>query len=156
MLTNPTLAELAAAQQENTIYAFSLGQEVRQVTRLRAIHTKKLAELEALDALFEETKPDFVLRSADGSEIVLRLPLAETCDAYDVLRQALETGLRKLKEGIVHFLLLEQQDAELAERKVSHEPDLRPAILALCQLTSPSPDIQEAQTRTARALTPAA
>jgi len=138
MPTNPTLAELAAAQQDSNIFAFSLGEESRQVARLRAIHAKKRLELEALDFLFEETKPDFVLRGADGSEVVLRLPLAETGEAYTVLRQALETGIRKLEEEIVQFLLTARQDAELVKGRPNHKADLRPAILDLCQFTPPN------------------
>ena len=168
MTTNPILAELATAQQDNNIFAFSLGEESRQVARLRAIHAKKCLELEALDSLFEETKPDFVLRGADGSEVVLRIPVTETGEAYAVLRQALETGLRKLEEEIVQFLLTAQQDAELVKRRPNHKTDLRSAILDLCQPSAPSPDtletgpnvgistIQKVQARTNSALTAAA
>jgi hypothetical protein len=141
MPTSPTLAELVAAQQESNIFAFSHDTEARHVARLRAIYAKKRTELDALDTLFEETTPDFVLRRADGSELVLRLPREETREACEELRQALVTGLRKLEEEIVHFLLLAQKDLERVERKANHKPDLAPAILALCQPTALCPEL---------------
>ena len=128
-----TLAELAAHQQARKTFAFSFGEEDRRLARLRAVHAKKITELSAFGDLYEETAPDFILRTADGRELILRLPTDDARSLCCTLREVLENEIRLVEEKIIDYLLEEQAEAEVAARKPQHDADLRPAILALCQ-----------------------
>jgi hypothetical protein len=97
------------------------------------VHAKKIAELNAFGDLYEETAPDFILRAADGRELVLRLPSDDARSLCCTLREVLETEIRLVEEKIIDYLLEEQAEAEVAAKKPRLDSDLRPAILALCQ-----------------------
>jgi hypothetical protein len=127
--TTATLAELEAAQQSRSIMAFEMGSAARRLARLQAVYTTKCAQLEAFSLLFEETTPDFVLRSANGPELVLRLPIGDTGCVMTSLRDALESALRSLEAEIISAHLDAEQEAFHAAKERN---DLRPAILALC------------------------
>ncbi len=134
--TTTTLTELAAHQQSRKTFAFSFGEEDRRLARLRAVHAKKTAELNAFGDLYEETAPDFILRTADGRELILRLPTDDARSLCCTLREVLETEIRLVEEKIIDYLLEEQAEAEVLAKKPQLDADLRPAILALCQPTT--------------------
>jgi hypothetical protein len=131
-----TLAELAAHQQARKTYAFSLGEDARRLARLQAVHAKKVAELNAYTDLLEEATPDFILRTADGREIALRLPSDDARSLCCTMREVLENEIRLVEEKIIDYLLIEQEENDIRSRKPSGI-DLRPAILALCQPVPP-------------------
>ena len=133
LATTPTLADLAAHQQARKTFAFSFGEEDRRLARLRAVHAKKIDELSAYADLYEETTPDFILRAADGRELILRLPTDDARSLCCTLREVLENEIRLVEEKIIDYLLEEQAEAEVAARKPQLDADIRPAILALCQ-----------------------
>jgi hypothetical protein len=133
-LTTIPLAELEAAQKNSSIMAFDKDGALRRVARLQAIYVSKRTQLESFYQLFDETNPDFVLRAPNGQELVLRLPMGETGTVMSSLRDALESALRGLEADIVTAHL----DAEQEAAYPVNEPDLRPAILALCMPTATS------------------
>jgi hypothetical protein len=134
--SNPlALADLLAAQQANHLFAFSLDDDSRLISRLRTVHAKKVAQLNAYNDLLAETSPDLILRTADGRELILRLPSKETISLCCTLREVLEHEIRKLEEHIIEGL------TEQAQCGVDQD-DIRSAILALCQ---PAPSIADSQ-----------
>ena len=133
LATTPTLAELAAHQQSHHTYAFSFGEEDRRLARLRAVHAKKTAELNAYGDLYEETTPDLILRTADGRELILRLHTDDARSLCCTVRELLENEIRLVEEKIIDYLLEEQAEAEVEAKKPRLDADIRPAILALCQ-----------------------
>lgn len=134
MLPNQsTLAELAIAQQDGKIYAFSLGYEARHLAQQRAAYAKKCAQLDALDLLVATGLPDVVLRDPDGQEFALRVNHDAFREVYDALRRAIEEELLRMEAGIVAFLVTEEEEAELAKERPKRNNDRRSAILALCQ-----------------------
>lgn len=126
--TRKSLTELAAAQLDRRIFAFTLGSQPRQITRLRAIHARRVSEVEAVLDLIADTTPDLILRTADGRELVLRLDSDEMRCLCCTLHEKLTNGVREVEEQIVEELL----EAE-RHRNEPDPTDPRPAILALCQ-----------------------
>jgi hypothetical protein len=106
-----SLAEVAAAQQANFIFAHALGEEAQQVTRMRGAYARKRTELETLRTLMSEAAPDLVVRAADGRELVLRLPSDEVIHICCLLSEKLTQGLRTIEQQIVSQLLEIERDA---------------------------------------------
>ena len=99
LVNTPTLAKLAAHQQAHKTYAFSFDEEDRRLARLRAVYAKKIAELNAFGDLYEETTPNFILRAANGRELVLWLPTDDARSLCCTLREVLETEIRFYATG---------------------------------------------------------
>lgn len=138
-----TLAELAAHQQARKTYAFSLGDEERRLARLQALHAKKVAELNAYTDLLEEATPDFILRTADGRELALRLHTDDTRSLCCAMREVLENEINSIEEKIIDHLREMQMEAETLAKKPSGSTDPRRAILALCQPTPSAAPLTE-------------
>lgn len=125
------LSEMAAAQLEHKIFAFSLAWSTRRLARLQASHARKSAEAEAVLDLISDTTPNLILRTADGRELVLRLPTDEMQCLCSTLYGKLANGVREVEEQIVEEAL------EATRHGDDIEPDdMRPSILALCQPTA--------------------
>jgi hypothetical protein len=137
-----SLTELAAAQQSHEIFAHSLGDDADTLSRLRLIYARKRTELASVMELFDETSPDLVLRAADGRQVVLRLPAANTNEVIGLVHVALSAGLRELEIQIIEHLRQVAEAAELQRQNpkgwTSQTHVFGPAILALCAPNDPA------------------
>ena len=137
-----SLAELAGAQQKHEIFAHALGADNERLHRLRTIYARKRTELAAVMELYEETTPDLVLRAADGRQVIVRLPVAETNEVVGLIHIALSAGLRSLESEIVDHLRQAEQETQLRQQELevwdTAGLKLRAPILALCAPHDPA------------------
>ncbi|MCI1187869.1 hypothetical protein MON38_10595 [Hymenobacter sp. DH14] len=128
----PTLADIAAAQAANPLFAYDRGHEQRTLVRLQRIYAAKLAQMEAFLSFFDEGQPDIVLRSA-SQELALRLPACpQISEIYSGLRDALADELRNLEKEIVAAHLDIERDQRKTEKYKYSEPAHLAIIRALC------------------------
>lgn len=136
---SPTLAEIAAVQGANPIFAYDRGLKHRTLVRLQSIYVAKLAQYEAFVTFFDEGQPNIVLRSA-SQELALRLPACQQqmSEIYCGLRDALADELRKPEGKIVGAHIDIERDRRETEQYGYTKPAYYAAIRALC-VPSPTP-----------------
>ena len=139
--TIPPLTAIAAAQATTPLFAFDRAEVHRVLPRLQRIYAVKLAQYEAMAALFDEADPDIVLQ-VPSHQLTLRLPAAVS-GVYTELRKAFDEELRGLESEIIKAHLdIEQSDQYWASRPAPKPDDSEyyvSRIIALCQPASAIP-----------------
>jgi len=130
----PTLAEIAAAQATNNIFAFDRGHAERELASLQALYSRRKAQLVLLCSLFDEGSPEVTLRG-EIQQLTLRGELLG--DTYTALSESLSNVLAKLEKDIVQaHLNVEQWAADIAG-DYAGRTDYAPLVLALCAPAAP-------------------
>ena len=130
MSTQYPLPEIAAAQLASCLTSFDPGWYYRKIARNQQIHAHWMAQLDAVNRVFDEGGVKIVLKS-ETQRVVLRLGDA-AADLYPSLRDILDERLRALETKIVHLHLDAAERALDDAQYPTPGPDYLPDILALC------------------------